>query len=137
MKKIILLITIASSLLFAGPTLTPEVKQLLSKAKEKEDGVSAEDLRKMLKKDSIVLIDVRNQNEWAKGTIKSNKLVKITRGLLEIKYPKLILSKYSKDDHFVVYCALEPRSVFAASRLKELGFKHVRYLKGGYKHWNK
>ena len=72
-----------------------------------------------------------------KGVIKTDKLVKVSRGFLEVKYPKLILKKYSKDDHFIVYCALEPRSIFAANRLKQLGFKNVTYLKKGFKNWVK
>ena len=137
MTKIILVLAVLSSVVFAGPVLTPEVKRLLTVAKSKVDSVSAAELKKMIKDDSVVVIDVRDPNEWKKGTIQAEKLVHISRGFLEVKYPKLILSKYSKDDNLVVYCAIEPRSILASSRLKELGFKNVRYLKGGSKNWNK
>jgi len=136
MKKVVLLLSIVGSLLYAGPVLTPEVKQLLSEAKTKVDGISPLQASQMINKSSI-FIDVRDPNEWEKGVIKTDKLVKVSRGFLEVKYPKLILKKYSKDDHFIVYCALEPRSIFAASRLKQLGFKNVTYLKKGFKNWAK
>lgn len=137
MKKIILSTLLVGLSLYAGPTLTPEVKDLLKSAKENVSNVNAADLSSMIEKESVVLIDVRDPNEWEKGAIETKQLVQISRGFLEVKYPKLILKKYNKDDNFVVYCAIEPRSVLAASRLKELGFTNVSYLKGGLKNWSK
>lgn len=137
MKKIILSTLLVGLSLYAGPTLTPEVKDLLKSAKENVSSVNAADLTSMIEKESVILIDVRDPNEWKKGAIDTKRLVQISRGFLEIKYPKLILKKYNKDDNFVVYCAIEPRSVLAASRLKELGFTNVSYLKGGFKNWSK
>ena len=58
------------------------------------------------------------------------------------KYPchlqlsTIFLEKYSKKDPLIVYCVLEPRSVLAASRLKELGFENVKYLKSDFKNWS-
>lgn len=137
MKNIILSTLLVSLSLYAGPTLTPEVKELLKSAKEHVSSISASELSKTIQKDSIILIDVRDPDEWGKGAIDTKQLVQVSRGFLEIKYPKLILKKYNKDDNFVVYCTIEPRSVLAASRLKELGFKNVSYLKGGFKNWSK
>ena len=134
MKKIFFLLMMAGSLLYAGPMLTPEVKVLLSNAKAQVSGISAE---KANDAKNVVFIDVRDPNEWEKGTIKTDKLVKVSRGFLEVKYPKVILKKYNKNDAFIVYCALEPRSVFAAARLKELGFTNVKYLQKGFKNWSK
>ncbi len=136
-KGIIILVMALSSLLYAGPTLTGEVKILLSDAKTKVNGITAEEASKLTGNDNVVFIDVRDPNEWKKGSIKAKNLVEISRGFLEIKYPKLILKKYKKSDELIVYCALEPRSVFAASRLKDLGFTNVKYLKKGLKNWSK
>lgn len=137
MKKMILTLAVLSAVVFAGPVLTPEVKSLLKVAKSKVDSVSAAELKKMIKDDSVVILDIRDPNEWKKGTIKADKLVQISRGFLEIKYPKLVLKKYTKNDNFVVFCTIEPRAILASSRLKELGFKNVRYLKGGFRNWKK
>lgn len=137
MKKIVAIALLSASMLLAGPKISPEVKSLLSQAKSEVSGVSAEELNEMLKKENIILLDVRNPNEWANGTIKADKVVTISRGFLEVKYPKLILDKYSKDDKFVAYCGIEPRSVLAAKTLKDLGFKNVQYLKSGYNNWKK
>ncbi len=127
---------LSSSMLWAGPKLTEETMALLHQAKGQTTAVTAEVLSKEMKNGNVVLIDVRDPDEWEQGTITHDKLVKISRGFLEVKYPKLILDQYSKNDNLVVYCALEPRSVFAAQRLQQLGFSKVRYLTGGLKHWH-
>ena len=136
-KTLILTALMGSTLLFAKPTLTPEVKALISEAKTDVSGVTDAELKKLIKEDKVILIDVRNPNEWKKGGIKAQRSVQISRGFLEVKYPKLILSKYKKDDAFVIYCAIEPRAILATKRLKDLGFTNVKYLKGGFKNWSK
>lgn len=140
MKKISALllsfIIVTGSLLASEPTLTDETKALLKEAKSQVEPVESQKLKALMAEEKIVLLDVRDPDEWEKSTIQYDRQVKISRGFLEIKYPKLILDKYSKDDTFVVYCAMEPRSVFAAQRLQQLGFKHVFYLQGGLKNFN-
>ena len=126
----------AGTVFAAGPQLTDETKALLSQAKLSVNGVSASEVKKEMAEGRIVLIDVRDPDEWAKNDgIVYDRSVQISRGFLEVKYPKLILAQYEKSDSFIVYCALEPRSVLAAKRMKELGFSDVRYLEGGLKNW--
>lgn len=140
MKKIITIIfplLLAAGTLWANePILSDETNVLLKEAKMQVEPVQAEKLKEWMVEQKIILLDVRDPDEWEKSTIDYDRQVKISRGFLEIKYPKLILDKYTKEDTFVVYCALEPRSVFAAQRLKQLGFKHVIYLEGGLKKFN-
>lgn len=130
-----MMITI-TTLLADGPILSNETQTLLKEAKAQVPSIEAQKLKESMIEGKVVLLDVRDPDEWEKSTIQYDRQVKISRGFLEIKYPKLILDKYSKDDTFVVYCALEPRSVFAAQRLQQLGFKHVMYLQGGLKSFN-
>ncbi len=139
MKKVISCIAalMCCGVLYASePMLSDETKALLKEAKSQVEAIDPQTLKTMMKEEKIVLLDVRDPDEWEKSTISYNPQVKISRGFLEIKYPKLILEKYSKDDTFVVYCGMEPRSVLAAQRLKQLGFKHVLYLQGGLKNFN-
>lgn len=140
MKTIITLIVSlmlsVGSLWGAEPTLSDETKMLLKEAKTEVDAVTPHQLKTMMDEGKIVLVDIRDPDEWEKSSIAYDRQVKISRGFLEIKYPKLILDKYSKEDTFVLYCALEPRSVLAAQRMKQLGFAHVMYLQGGLKNFN-
>ncbi len=130
------LIIVSGSLLANEPTLSEETKALLKEAKSQVDLIAPQTLKSLMSEEKVILIDVRDPDEWEKSTIQYDRQVKISRGFLEIKYPKLILEKYTKDDTFIVYCAMEPRSVFAAQRLLQLGFKHVLYLQGGLKNFN-
>lgn len=126
----------SGTLLADAPILTDETKALLKEAKSELVSIEPQRLKSLMTEDKIILLDVRDPDEWEKSTIQYDRQVKISRGFLEINYPKLILDKYTKEDTFVVYCALEPRSVFAAQRLQQLGFKHVMYLQGGLKNFN-
>lgn len=126
----------SGTLLADVPILSDETKALLKEAKSELVSIEPQRLKSLMVEDKIILLDVRDPDEWEKSTIQYDRQVKISRGFLEIKYPKLILDKYSKEDTFVVYCVLEPRSVFAAQRLQQLGFKHVLYLQGGLKNFN-
>ncbi|OHD86772.1 MAG: hypothetical protein A3I60_01510 [Sulfuricurvum sp. RIFCSPLOWO2_02_FULL_43_45] len=134
---IMLTLIIGSGAILAdAPILTDETKALLKEARGEIASIEPQKLKALMAEDKIILLDVRDPDEWGKNTIAYDRQVKISRGFLEIKYPKLILDKYTKEDTFVVYCALEPRSVFAAQRLMQLGFKHVMYLQGGLKNFN-
>jgi len=76
MKKFILLGTILiSSLLFAKPNLTPEVKALLKEAKSSVKFVVGSELKVIIKEDSAILLDVRDPDEWEKGGIKAKRVV--------------------------------------------------------------
>jgi len=136
-SAVILTLLISSGSSWAdAPSLSDETKAMLKEAKTQVEPIQPQKLKELMLDEKIVLLDVRDPDEWEKSTISYDRQVKISRGFLEIKYPKLILDKYSKEDTFVVYCALEPRSVFAAQRLQQLGFKHVMYLQGGLKNFN-
>ena len=135
MKKILLLSVFVLSLVQSKPILTDETKALVAEAKKEIKVVDAKELNKLISENKAVVIDVRTPSEWENGVIKSEKLVKASRGSLELQYTKKILDKYSKDDQIVVYCGVEPRAVLAGQTLKKLGFTNVSYLKGGYFNW--
>lgn len=135
MKKLLVLSVLALCLVQAKPMLTNETKTMLKEAKQEIGVVNAKELNSLISKNKTVVLDVRTPSEWENGVIKSNKLVKVARGFLELQYTKKILSKYSKDDKIVVYCGIEPRAILASKTLKDLGFTNVSYLKGGYFNW--
>ena len=135
MKKLILLSVLALSLVQAKPMLTNETKTMLKEAKQEIGVVNVKELNSLINKNKTVVLDIRTPGEWQNGVIKSDKLVKVARGFLELQYTKKILSKYNKNDKIVVYCGVEPRAILASKTLKDLGFTDVSYLKGGYFNW--
>lgn len=77
-----------------------------------------------------VLVDVREDNEWALGRLPNS--VHIGRGVLE----RDIESKYpDKTTTLVLYCGGGFRSALAADMLQIMGYQHVYSLDGGYRGW--
>jgi hydroxyacylglutathione hydrolase len=74
---------------------------------------------------SIVVIDVRNANEWKEGHLPS--ALHIPLGHLEER-----IAEVPADRQVVVHCQSGGRSSIAASLLKKLGRENVANLVGGY-----
>ncbi len=85
--------------------------------------------------ESMVLIDVREHDEFASGIIPAQKVFTIPRGKLEFAVDDKLLDL---SDHTIVcYCFKGARGLLGAQRLKELGFNNVANLKGGIENWVK
>jgi rhodanese-related sulfurtransferase len=107
------------------------LKELLQKAKEEivELEVDEIDLEEM------VLVDVREHDEFASGVIPASKIFTIPRGKLEFAVDDKLLNL--SDHKIVCYCLKGARGLLGAQRLKELGFTNVANLKGGIENWVK
>jgi molybdopterin/thiamine biosynthesis adenylyltransferase/rhodanese-related sulfurtransferase len=77
-----------------------------------------------------VLIDVREQHEWAAGHIPGAR--HLSRGYLELRIGELVPDP---SEPVVLYCQTGVRSLFAAATLRDLGFSDVRSLAGGFAAW--
>lgn len=116
---------------------SPETNKILAEAKKSVKGITVTELKPLILSGKVILIDVRPPCERGEGMINTKRLVKLPRGLLEFKYPEFILEKYTKNDHFVVYCSLGGRALLSAKALKDkFGFTNVQYLIGGMKAYN-
>ena len=97
--------------------------------------INSNEVKKLLENNEITLIDVRDIREiWKEGTIENSK--HIPRGMLEFwldpessyfKQGKLDLNK-----EMVLFCAGGMRSALAAKSLKDMGFKNVSHIDGGF-----
>lgn len=74
----------------------------------------------------LVLIDVRESEEWANGHIAA--AVHISKGLLE---RDIEAAAPRKDGVIVLYCHSGARSALAAENLKRMGYSNVYSLDGG------
>jgi rhodanese-related sulfurtransferase/rubrerythrin len=81
------------------------------------------------KKGEIVLVDVRQPEEYEAGHIPGAVLIPL--GELENRYGEL-----EKDKRILTYCRLGHRSKAAAMLLCGLGFKDVQTMDGGIQHWD-
>lgn len=96
--------------------------------------ITTDELVALLKKNpNTNIIDVREKDEILKqgGYIKANRVTNIPRANLEF----LIQEEVKEDETFVVHCFNGSKSLFAAKRLKDLGYKNVLYYQDSFKVW--
>ncbi len=78
----------------------------------------------------IVLVDVREKNEWNEGYIPG--AVHVPRGFLELQIEEAVPDK-SKT--VVLYCAGGVRSLMAGKTLQEMGYGKAISMSGGFGGW--
>ncbi|MFZ5676680.1 MAG: rhodanese-like domain-containing protein [Pseudomonadota bacterium] len=109
------------------------VKQLLGAANEAVPKISADEARKLMAKDALV-VDVRDGTEVAK-TGKLKGAVHVSRGMIEFRADADTPyhdPQFRKDRPVILYCASGGRSALAGKVLKDMGYTNVHNL-GGFK----
>lgn len=105
-------------------------QQLIAEAKASITEVTAREVQERLARgEPVVLIDIREQNEWNLGHAKPAQY--IGRGVLESQ----IESKVPRDADVVLICASGNRSALSAKTLMEMGYTRVASLAGGFRDW--
>ncbi len=104
-------------------------------AKNKLDGlletIKADELRKMLQEDDVIIIDLRSEDETRLKKIDHRSYINIPITELREK-----ITGIPRDKKIVLVCQLGLRSYEASRILKGMGFKHVKILEGGLAFWN-
>ncbi len=108
----------------------PEFKKLVDEIKKEIREISQEEFKRMREDPNAAVIDVREPEDWQKGTIPG--ATTIPRGVLELNIDQVTADK---DKKIVVYCGGGSRSALAAYMLQKMGFKNVLSLAGGYRGW--
>ena len=89
------------------------------------------ELEKMIKSNTIYVIELREKSAWNKNTVNVKNFQSISQGILEFKVSKIDFNTYKKDSIFVLSSQKRITSLNFLEKLKALGFKKVRYLKDG------
>ena len=97
--------------------------------------LSSNEVKNLVEKNEITLIDVRDIREiWKEGTIENSK--HIPRGMLEFwldpKSTYFQANKIKDIKKMVLFCALGLRSALATKSLTDMGFKNVAHVNGGF-----
>mgnify|MGYP001411556634 FL=1 len=97
--------------------------------------ISPEEALKLANENKCNLIDIRDQPELEKlGRIENS--LHISRGLLEFSIhpdsPFVQNNQLDLNKELVLFCAAGGRSALAAKTLKEMGFKNVSHVDGGF-----
>tara|TARA_B100000530_G_C15590045_1_gene342006 strand:- start:134 stop:532 length:399 start_codon:yes stop_codon:yes gene_type:complete len=108
---------------------------LVEEAKKSIETLNSDEVKQLVEKNQITLIDIRDIRElWKEGTIENSK--HIPRGMLEFwldpesSYYKT--NKIKDMKKMVLFCALGFRSALATKSLIDMGFKNVAHVDGGF-----
>jgi rhodanese-related sulfurtransferase len=113
--------------------LSDQLKVLLDEANENVEQIEPKDLYIVAK--DIILLDVREPEEFASGYINAHTVLTIPRGKLEFMAIEKIAKQFGQDAQIVTYCLKGPRGALAALQLKKMGFTDVKNLQGGIIGW--
>ena len=108
---------------------------LVEEANKSIETLDAKEVKKLVEKNEITLVDVRDIRElWRDGTIENS--IHIPRGMLEFwldpnssYYQENRISNLKK---MVFFCALGFRSALATKTLVDMWFKNVANAEGGF-----
>ena len=108
---------------------------LVAEALKSVKTISPEEALKLANENKCNLIDIRDAVELQKlGRIENS--FHISRGLLEFSiHPESAFVQNNNLDlnkEIVLFCAAGGRSALAAKTLKEMGFKKVSHIEGGF-----
>lgn len=104
--------------------------QIVAEALDKIPQVGPAELQSRLEAgEQVVVIDVREPDEFAKGKIPG--AYTIPRGVLEMQ----VDGRLPLDTTVVLYCGAGARSALACKSLTEMGYDRVENLEGGWGAW--
>ena len=108
---------------------------LVEEANKSIETLNSEEVKLLVEKNEITLIDVRDIRElWKEGTIENSK--HIPRGMLEFwldpESSYYEANKIKDMKKMVLFCALGFRSALATKSLVDMGFKNVAHVDGGF-----
>ncbi|MEO8688678.1 MAG: molybdopterin-synthase adenylyltransferase MoeB [Solirubrobacteraceae bacterium] len=110
--------------------MSPTGAEVIRKIRSEVEEVDPSEVREHLG-NGVVLVDVRETEEWDAGHIPGAKHV--PRGYLESRIEGAVADR---DQRVVVYCASGQRSALAANTLREqLGYENVASMNGGITLW--
>ena len=106
----------------------------LKLVKDAKTRVKEEDYRETKKRldagEKFVLVDTREDSEWARGHIPG--AIHLGRGVIERDIEKTVPDKNTR---VVLYCGGGYRSALAADNLQKMGYRNVISMDGGWRGW--
>jgi rhodanese-related sulfurtransferase len=100
-----------------------------AKKRIKEEDVQATK-KKLDAGEKMILVDVREESEWARGHIPN--AIHLGKGIIERDIEKAIPEKGAT---VVLYCGGGFRSALAADNLQKMGYSNVISMDGGWREW--
>ena len=110
---------------------SPQFLKLVSEAKTRVKETNVVDVkRRMESGEKFLLVDVREDNEWANGHLPG--AVHMGRGIIERDIETRVPETAAK---VILYCGGGFRSALAADNLQKMGYTNVESMDGGWRGW--
>jgi rhodanese-related sulfurtransferase len=104
---------------------------LVNDAKKRVKESNVADVKRRLDAgEKLVLIDVREESEWARGHLPG--AIHLGKGVIERDIEQRLPDAGTK---VVLYCGGGYRSALAADNLQKMGYTNVESMDGGWKGW--
>ena len=114
-----------------APHHSPRFLDIVTTAKQSVLEVTVDDVKQMLDdKADFLLIDVREDNEWAKDHLPA--AVHLGKGIIERDVEQRVPDLGTP---LVLYCGGGFRSALAADALQRMGYTNVASMDGGIREW--
>jgi rhodanese-related sulfurtransferase len=110
---------------------SPRFLDIVKNAKQRVREVTVDDVKQMLdSKADFLLIDVREDNEWAKDHLPA--AIHLGKGIIERDVEQCVPDTSAP---LVLYCGGGFRSALAADALQKMGYTNVASMDGGIREW--
>src|SRR5436309_14262442 len=106
-------------------------QKLVADTQKNISEISPTDAAAKMKSDNVVLIDVREKEEWDEEHIPD--AIHLSRGTIELDIEEKVPNA---ETMIICHCGGGGRSALAAESLQKTGYKNVRTVAGGSKTWN-
>ena len=108
---------------------SPGFLKLVNEVRPKVKEINIDELRERLAQNpNLVLVDVREDTEWANGH--ASQAIHLGKGVLERDIEKAVPDP---NHEVIMYCGGGFRSVLTADVAGRMGYRNVASLIGGYK----
>jgi rhodanese-related sulfurtransferase len=109
----------------------PQFLKLVNEAKSKVKETNVADVKRRRDAgEKFILVDVREDNEWANGHLPG--AIHLGKGIIERDIEQRVPHTNSK---VILYCGGGFRSALVADNLQKMGYTNVESMDGGWKGW--
>jgi rhodanese-related sulfurtransferase len=110
---------------------SPAFLKLVKDAKTRVRETDCNEVKRRLDaREKLVLVDVREESEWARGHLPG--ATHLGKGVIERDVERVFPDK---DAALVLYCGGGFRSALAGDNLQKMGYTNVISMDGGWKAW--
>ena len=109
----------------------PKFLKLVEDARKRVKETNVADVKRRIDSgEKFILVDVREDNEWAKGHIPG--AVHLGKGIIERDIEQRVPDTGAK---LILYCGGGFRSALVADNLQKMGYANAESMDGGWRGW--